>query len=42
MAFLGNHVELRILRNQTSTLNYESKHEPTFEVHWVGTPKGKR
>ena len=43
MAFLGNRVELRILRNKNiSTINYESEHQPTFEVYWVGTPKGKR
>ena len=43
MAFLGNRVELRILRNKViSTIDYESEHQPNFEVYWVGTPKGKR
>mgnify|MGYP001378270965 CR=1 FL=1 len=42
MAFLGNYVELKISRNQVSTINYESEHQPNFEVYWVGTPKGKR
>ena len=42
MAFLGNHVELKILRTQVTPINYESKHQPTFEVYWVGTPKGKQ
>ena len=41
MAFLGNYVELKILRNQVSPINYEFEHQPNFEVHWVGTPKGK-
>ena len=41
MAFLGNYVELKILRKQASTINYELKHQPNFEVYWVGTPKGK-
>ena len=43
MAFLGNFVELRIIRNNvSSTINYEFEHQPTFEVHWLGTPKGKQ
>ena len=42
MAFLGNHVEIKILRNQVSTINHESKHQTSFEVYWVGTPKGKQ
>ena len=42
MAFLGNYVELKILRNEVDTINYESEHQPNFEVYWVGTPKGKQ
>ena len=42
MAFIGNRVELKISRNQVTPINYESKRQPTFEVYWVGTPKGKQ
>ena len=42
MAFLGNHVELKILRNEDLKIDYESEHLPSFEVYWIGTPKGKQ